>query len=203
VTTKIVRAIVLATVVATCLSGTVSGATGATGRAAASGQAAKARAVQEVRSLYTSELGVRRPRDLRWDARRGAFVVTGQGRGGALRAVAMAPDGSRLGKARVRALVESRPSAKRPRTKLRYVADGDGTSLDVVNMRGVVVRSLDISSLEVKELEAMTFAPSSDTTDAPTEQSRRHHGARPDHRGRPGPGGRRRTDQQRDAGRHQ
>jgi hypothetical protein len=163
-----VRAVVLATVVATCLSGTVSGPAGA---AAPPQQAGKGRTVQEVRSLYTSELGMRRPRDLRWDAKRDAFVVTGTRRDGSLRAVSMAPDGSRLGTAPVRALDKSRPRATHPRTKLRYVAKSGGTTLAAVDTSGVVVRSLDISALDVKDLEAMTFAPSSDTTDASTEQS--------------------------------
>jgi hypothetical protein len=162
------RAVVLATVVATCLSGTVSGPAGA---AAPPQQAGKGRTVQEVRSLYTSELGVRRPRDLRWDAKRDAFVVTGTRRDGSLRAVSMAPDGSRLGTAPVRALDKSRPRATHPRTKLRYVAKSGGTTLAAVDTSGAVVRSLDISALDVKDLEAMTFAPSSDTTDASTEQS--------------------------------
>jgi len=74
---------------------------------------------------------------------------------------------------RIRGLsgVALRGIAVHPGSRLRYVASADGRRIYAVDASGTVVRAHDVSRVGIRDLRGMTFAPSSDTTDDPTEQS--------------------------------
>jgi len=61
--------------------------------------------------------------------------------------------------------------AHNPEDRMLYVASADGTSVHALGSTGDVVRSYDVSSVGIDSLEGMAFAPSSDATDDPAEQS--------------------------------
>jgi hypothetical protein len=138
----------------------------------------------EIRSVYTSELGVARPTGVSWDAQRKALVVTGAAAGGGVKSVSVTPGERLLGSKTVRNAVRPKvPSirglsgvtvgavATNPGNGRRYAASKDGRRLYALSSSGAIVRTHDLSSVGILDLRGMVFAPSSDNTDSPDEQS--------------------------------
>lgn len=105
------------------------------------------------------------PRSATFDPRAGTWFILDDGG-----VAALVPGGDRV---RLRARISLVPSdadrliAFHPADGLLYVLDPDVRRLDAVNHRGFVERRFSLGSIEMWTPVAMTFAPSTDSTDDP------------------------------------